>query len=199
MDKILLTVLGLSASPASNNAYALILKEVDGTRRLPIMIGAFEAQAIALEMEGVTPPRPMTHDLIKNIFDTLNLNLTEIYINDLVDGTFYAKLIFDNTIEIDCRPSDAIAIAVRCGAPIYVNSDIMYETSVSMQNEEQPPNIEEQEEDDELSFLKTKQEEKKPTNKLEQLQKELEKAISEENYEKAASIRDELKKFLESS
>ena len=91
MEKKQLVVLGLSASPGTGSAYALIMKEIDGNRRLPIIIGAFEAQAIALEMEGVEPPRPMTHDLLKKILDTFDEQLTEVYINDLKDGTFFAK------------------------------------------------------------------------------------------------------------
>jgi len=195
MEKIHLTVLGLSAAPTSNNAYALILKEVDGNRRLPIMIGAFEAQSIALEMEGVIPPRPMTHDLVKNILDSLNVSLTEVLIYDLVEGTFYAKLIFEDiAVEIDARPSDAIAIAVRLNIPIYVNSDIMEETAVNTQGEDSPPYPQE---DDNLKMIKKQGEQgKKPKNKLEQLNLDLEKAIKDENYEKAAAIRDEINKYL---
>ncbi|MCO5251492.1 MAG: bifunctional nuclease family protein [Candidatus Kapabacteria bacterium] len=196
MDKVQLVVLGLSASPASNNAYALIMKEVDGERRLPIIIGAFEAQAIALEMEGVIPPRPMTHDLIKAIVDSFDSTLTEVHINDLVDGTFYAKLIFDNDIEIDSRPSDAVALAVRYGIPVFVNADILDMTGVVPQDEELPNS-----DDDDLKFMKEPDKKSKiqPKSKVEQLQIELDKAIKEENYEKAANLRDELKRLLESS
>lgn len=196
MDKVQLVVLGLSASPASNNAYALIMKEVDGERRLPIIIGAFEAQAIALEMEGVIPPRPMTHDLIKSIVDSFDSTLTEVHINDLVDGTFYAKLIFDNDIEIDSRPSDAVALAVRYGIPVFVNADILDMTGVVPQDEELPNH-----DDDDLKFMKEPDKKTKiqPKSKVEQLQIELDKAIKEENYEKAANLRDELKRLLESS
>ncbi|MBE2188948.1 MAG: bifunctional nuclease family protein [Desulfobulbaceae bacterium] len=196
MDKVQLVVLGLSASPASNNAYALIMKEVDGERRLPIIIGAFEAQAIALEMEGVIPPRPMTHDLIKAIVDSFDSTLTEVHINDLVDGTFYAKLIFDNDIEIDSRPSDAVALAVRYGIPVFVNADILDMTGVVPQDEELPNH-----DDDDLKFMKEPDKKTKiqPKSKVEQLQIELDKAIKEENYEKAANLRDELKRLLESS
>ncbi len=197
MEKIHLTVLGLSSAPTSNNAYALILKEVDGLRRLPIMIGAFEAQSIALEMEGVIPPRPMTHDLIKNILESLNVNLTEILIYDLVEGTFYAKLIFEDiAVEIDARPSDAIAIAVRLNVPIYIYSDIMEDTALNTQNEENM-NQNNEDEDDNLKMLKKQSEvNKRPKTKLEQLNADLDKAIKDENYEKAASIRDEINKYL---
>jgi len=134
MEKIQLTVLGLSASPAGNNAYALILKEIDGRRRLPIVIGTFEAQSIALEMEGYVPPRPMTHDLLKNCLDTAGLQLEEVLINDLKEGTFYSKLVI-NGFEVDARPSDAIAMAVRYDAPIFVDETIMEEASVVPPND----------------------------------------------------------------
>lgn len=202
MEKIQLVVLGLSASPASNNAYALILKEVDGNRRLPIIIGAFEAQAIALEMEGVMPPRPMTHDLLKTIIDSLGATLNEVYINELREGTFYAKLIFESLgIELDSRPSDAIALAVRCNAPVFVNEEILNETGIVPQGDESG-NIMDEEEGD-LQFLnkedKVEETKIKPKNRLEELQMELDKAIKEEDYENAAKFRDEIKKILESS
>ena len=98
MERIQLTVLGLSASPAGNNAYALILKEIDGRRRLPIVIGTFEAQSIALEMEGYVPPRPMTHDLIKNCLDAVGLRIDEVFINELKEGTFHSKLIIGDAV-----------------------------------------------------------------------------------------------------
>ncbi len=203
MEKVQLIVLGLSASPAASNAYALILKEVEGERRLPIIIGAFEAQAIALEMEGVMPPRPMTHDLIKNLIEQFGANLSEVMINDLVDGTFYAKLIFDDLgIEIDSRPSDAIAIAVRCNAPIYVNPTILDETAILPSADDLKDSESEYEAiDDEDEFMKATKEEnvikKQPETKAEQLQAMLEKAIKDEDYEKAAQIRDEINKLRE--
>ncbi|MFP4528493.1 MAG: bifunctional nuclease domain-containing protein [Candidatus Kapaibacterium sp.] len=204
MDKIQLMVLGLSASPASNNAYALILKEVDGNRRLPIIIGAFEAQAIALEMEGVVPPRPMTHDLLKNMIDSFGSGLSEVYINELREGTFYARLIFDTTDkEIDARPSDAIALAVRCGAPIYVEESILEETGLAAESEMEEPGLEGGEEDETLEYLKRQQEKQeepeKPKSRVDHLQTQLDKAINEEDYERAADLRDEIKRLLESS
>ncbi len=196
MDKVQLVVLGLSASPASNNAYALILKEVDGNRRLPIIIGGFEAQAIALEMEGVKPPRPMTHDLVKIVLDKFGANLSEVFINDLNDGTFFAKLIFEDIgVEIDSRPSDAVAIAVRCNAPIFVASTILEETGLIPQEEE---DITEEGEEEDLEFMKQSKPQK-PKSKVEQLQEQLDKAIQSEDYERAAQLRDELKRILESS
>lgn len=198
MEKIQLMVLGLSASPASNNAYALILKEVEGNRRLPIIIGAFEAQAIALEMEGVIPPRPMTHDLLKSVIDNFGETIEEVYISELREGTFYAKLLFGaSQIEIDARPSDAIALAVRCNAPIYVNSDVMDDTAVFPQEAENNPT---EEQDDDLQFLRNKGEQQSPKkSKVEVLQSQLDKAVTDEDYERAARLRDEIKKILESS
>ena len=136
MEKIQVDILGLSTSPASGGAYALILKEVNGNRRLPIIIGAFEAQSIALEMEGIKPPRPLTHDLMKNILETMGSDLAEIVISELKDGTFFARLAFDSR-EIDARPSDAIALAVRFGAPIYVADSVMDEAGFLPDNEQQ--------------------------------------------------------------
>src|SRR5512137_2338895 len=107
MERIQVDILGLSTSPASGGAYALILKEVGGNRRLPIIIGAFEAQSIALEIEGIKPPRPLTHDLMKNILDTVGTELTEITISELREGTFFATLSLESR-ELDARPSDAI-------------------------------------------------------------------------------------------
>jgi bifunctional DNase/RNase len=198
MEKIQLMVLGLSASPASNNAYALILKEVDGNRRLPIIIGAFEAQAIALEMEGMIPPRPMTHDLLKSVIENFGEAIEEVYISELREGTFYAKILFSTSqIEIDARPSDAIALAVRCNAPIYVNSDVMDDTGVFPQEAENNP-ADEQGED--LQFLRNKGDRKSPgKSKVEMLQNQLDKAVTDEDYERAAKLRDEIKKILESS
>ncbi len=191
MEKVQVDILGLSTSPASNGAYALILKEVNGDRRLPIIIGAFEAQSIALEMEGIKPPRPLTHDLMKNIIDKMGVSLMEVIINDLRDGTFFAQLALDSPAtnhEVDSRPSDAIALAVRYGVPIFVSETVMQEAS----------------------FLPDKEaegEEKKPAEKnltkklvpkmtrLEQLRDELKDAIEKEDYERAAKLRDEIRRL----
>jgi len=187
-EKVQVDILGLSSSQSSGGAYALILKETNGSRRLPIIIGAFEAQSIALEMEGIKPPRPLTHDLMKNIIDLLGGDLIDILISELRDGTFYARINLD-TQEIDARPSDAIAIAVRYGAPIYVAEKVMTEASfVSEGGEEEktiPPNA------------KPEQEEQAnpPLSELEQLEKRLDDAIAKEDYEKAAQLRDELRKL----
>ncbi|MGB9702371.1 MAG: bifunctional nuclease domain-containing protein [Candidatus Kapaibacteriota bacterium] len=195
MDKVQVVILGISATPGGN-AFALILKELDGNRRLPIIIGAFEAQSIAFELEGVNPPRPLTHDLIKIMLDTFGYQLSEIFIDSLEEGTFHAKLIFEvEGIQIDCRPSDAIAIAIRVNAPIYVNSEILEEAGVSpLQNdpEMQMPNFQQ-------PSQKAESTPSSGNKRLDILQSQLEKAIKEENYETAAKLRDEIKKILESS
>ncbi len=191
MEKVQVDILGLSTSPASNGAYALILKEVNGDRRLPIIIGAFEAQSIALEMEGIKPPRPLTHDLMKNIIDQMGVSLMEVIINDLRDGTFFAQLELDSATinhEVDSRPSDAIALAVRYGVPIFVAETVMQEASF-------------------LPDQEAEEEEKKPAEKhppkkiipkvtrLEQLRDELKEAIEKEDYERAAKLRDDIRRL----
>ncbi len=188
VEKIQVEILGLSTSPSSGGAYALILKEVNGNRRLPIIIGAFEAQSIALEMEGIKPPRPLTHDLMKNILESLGADLSEIIISELRDGTFYAKLNFDSQ-EIDARPSDAIALAVRFGAPIFVTDKVMDEAAFLPENEEQ-----EQATGEPPASKGSGGKEGKPS-KLETLRTQLKEAIEKEDYEKAAQLRDEIRKY----
>ena len=193
MDKVQVDILGLSTNPASGGAYALILKEVNGNRRLPIIIGAAEAQSIALEMEGIKPPRPLTHDLIKNIITSFGAELSDIIIDELRDGTFYAKLNIDSQL-IDSRPSDAIALAVRYGVQIYVASAVMEEASFLPEEEEeedqqQPPASPGKKEKSKASAPAPKM------TKLEQLNVQLKEAIEKENYEKAAQLRDEIRKL----
>lgn len=189
MERIQVDILGLSTSPSAGGAYALILKEVNGLRRLPIIIGAFEAQSIALEIEGIKPPRPLTHDLIKNIIDTLGVALTDVFINELKDGTFYARLSVD-TQEIDSRPSDAIALAVRYGVPIFVSDKVMDEASF----------VPEGDEGEQGGSGSAEPAGKEPASrpklsKLEQLEHQLREAIAKEDYEQAARIRDEIHKL----
>jgi bifunctional DNase/RNase len=185
VEKIQVDILGLSTSPASGGAYALILKEVNGNRRLPIIIGAFEAQSIALEMEGIKPPRPLTHDLMKNILESVGADLSEITISELRDGTFYAKLSLDSQ-EIDARPSDAIALAVRFGVPIYVSDKVMDEAAFL-------PEAEESETPD-AGGNPPKGKEVKLT-KMEALRAQLKDSIEREDYERAAQLRDEIRKL----
>jgi hypothetical protein len=190
VEKVQVDILGLSTSPSSAGAYALILKESNGKRKLPIIIGAFEAQSIALELEGMRPPRPLTHDLLKNIIDTFAVSLNEVCISELRDGTFYAKLSVEGvseTQEIDSRPSDAIALAVRFGAPIYVEEQVLQEAGIVSEDEE--------EETEDSAKKPEEPPVKQFTTKLEQLQSALKDAIEKEDYEKAAKLRDDIRKM----
>ncbi|HPI39059.1 MAG TPA: bifunctional nuclease family protein, partial [Ignavibacteriaceae bacterium] len=126
--KVECEIVGLSSNPTAGGAFALLLKEVYGNRQLPIIIGQFEAQAIAMELEGIKPPRPLTHDLIKSIIENAGASITEILISELRENTFIAKIVLEMsslTNEVDARPSDAIAIALRARAPIYVAESVM--------------------------------------------------------------------------
>jgi uncharacterized protein len=191
VDKVQVDILGLSTTPASGGAYALILREVNGNRRLPIIIGASEAQSIALEMEGIKPPRPLTHDLMKNIIASFGAELAEILIDDLRDGTFYAKLSIDSQM-IDSRPSDAIALAVRYGVQIFVASNVMDEAGFVPEEEDEEPQP-----GPSAPPSKSKHTPQQPPRmtRLEELNQQLLEAIEKENYEKAASLRDEIRKL----
>ncbi|MFM8569727.1 MAG: bifunctional nuclease domain-containing protein [Candidatus Kapaibacterium sp.] len=212
MSKVQLEILGLSASQASNGTYALILKESKGTRRLPIVIGANEAQAIAIELEGIEAQRPMTHDLLKNILVKLNASLKEVCIVDMRDSTFYASLTIDGIDEeVDARPSDAIALAVRFDAPIYIMESILAEAGFYPQNEdseEGEADGEGEETESELMRLLQMQKADENATQLElplneddigslsraqQLPILLARAIKAEDYEEAARLRDEMK------
>jgi bifunctional DNase/RNase len=191
VEKIQVDILGLSTSPSSGGAYALILKESSGNRRLPIIIGAFEAQSIALEMEGIKPPRPLTHDLMKNILETLGADLEEIVISELRDGTFFAKLNFDSQ-EIDARPSDAIALAVRFGAPIFVSDKVMDEAAFVPEEEEQEAGAASESSTGTTPAPRSKE---NKLTKLEALRAQLNEAVEREDYERAAKFRDEIRKL----
>lgn len=183
-------ILGLSTSPSSGGAYALILTEAEGLRRLPIIIGSFEAQAIALELENIKPPRPMTHDLLKNVVINLDARINHILINELSEGTFYAKIILDRgdqAFEVDARPSDAIALAVRFGSKIYVEEKILKEAGIRTDLEISDSKKSTSEEKGEAG--------EKEMSKLEKLEIDLHTAIETENYEKAAKLRDQIQKM----
>lgn len=199
-DNIQVEIFGLSLSSSlSGGGYAIILKEIDGDRRLPIIIGQFEAQAIALQLEGIIPPRPLTHDLLKNVIELFGYNVDYILINELRDSTFFAKIKLDSdSIEdIDARPSDAIALALKSSAPIYVASYILDEIGFI-------PDKEEAEKQNGTDDEQRPSEEKEPVSedskhnrekKLLRLKKDLDDAVSKEDYETAASLRDEIKKL----
>jgi len=188
LQNVEMDILGLSTSPSSGGAYALILNEKDGGRRLPIIIGTFEAQAIALELESIKPPRPMTHDLLKNIIMSFDSAVDYVLINELSEGTFFAKLVFtrdDEKIEIDARPSDAIAVAIRFGASIFVHKSVLDEAG-----------IESAEEKGKTSTAQTvKSSETSELSGIEKLEQDLQMAVETENYEKAAKLRDQIKRL----
>ncbi len=199
MKKVKLDIVGLSYSQTQSGAYALVLGEVNGRRRLPIIIGAFEAQAIAIEIEKMSPTRPLTHDLFKSFAQAYQVEITEILIYNLVDGVFFAKLMCNKDgeqIEIDARTSDAIAIAVRFNAVIYTYEFILASAGIVIEGND-------------FLFLENMESITNPSAteethstpeavsgfqslSLEELQQKLEKALSEEAYEKAARIRDEI-------
>ncbi|HSP86598.1 MAG TPA: bifunctional nuclease family protein [Ignavibacteriaceae bacterium] len=192
MQKIQCEILGLSSSPSTGGAYAILLKEVNGTRRLPIIIGAFEAQAIALEIEGIKPPRPLTHDLLKQIIDNLGATITEVVIDELRENTFYAKIILEVsalTNEIDARPSDAIALAVRAQAPIFVSESVM-EVAAFIPSEEGEKDTEEASTEEKPEKIPNTKE-----AKIAALQNKLREAIDAEEYERAARIRDDIQRL----
>ncbi len=204
MSKVQVDILGLSINPNSQRAYALLLREVGGSRKLPIVIGEPEAQAIANELEGIRPQRPMTHDLLCNIIEALGASVREIVIHAIKDGTFYASIIFEySDIEIDARPSDAIALAVRCNAPMYIDDAILEESALSPEEiqETEEDNSEEStqgdEEFEETSTRKTvsRDQLELPLTERQRLEQELDQAIKVEDYEAAARIRDSLRKL----
>jgi len=194
MSKIKLNVLGLSYSQTQTGAYALVLSEENGERRIPIIIGGFEAQAIAIELEGLKPPRPLTHDLFKDFAKSFEIEVTEVNIYKLEEGVFFSELICKNhnkTLNIDARTSDAIAIAIRFKCPIFTTSDIIAKAGIVLDMDRQL--LTEQEPSLNKSSNETSGDSFKKMN-LEQLSEMLNNAIKEEDYEKASKIRDEINK-----
>lgn len=192
MDRIRLEILGMSYSQSQSGAYALILGEMEGKRRLPIIIGGFEAQAIAIELEKMKPARPLTHDLLKSVAIAFNITVTQVIINKFFEGVFYAQLVCDNgkqVIEIDSRTSDAVAIAIRFGCPIYTYENIMSAAGILIQDD----NIQHAAGDDDL-FGAESNENPYEQHSLKELQDMIQKAIENEEYEKASAIRDEIKR-----
>jgi len=204
MGKIKLNVLGISYSQTQSGAYALVLSEEEGNRRIPIIVGGFEAQAIAIELEGLAPPRPLTHDLFKNFASSYGIRIIEVNIHKLEDGVFFANILCDdgdNQITMDARTSDAIALALRFQCPIYTTEEIIdkagivldFEKGTGMEGESGPKETK-------------KSREKQPRKtggstsgnlaelSVDELKKILADAIAKEDYEKASEIRDELKR-----
>jgi len=193
MDKIKLKVHGISYSQTQTGAYALILAEDKGERRIPIIIGGFEAQAIAIELEGLKPPRPLTHDLFVNFADAYNINIIDITISRLEEGIFYSEITCDNgnsRIKIDARTSDSIALALRFKCPIYATPDVMEKAGIELETE----SAEEREAGvSKKNLSREEQKEKYAPKTLEELKQMLNEAIEKENYELASELRDEIK------
>ena len=190
-DKVKLSILGISFSQVQAGAYALIFAEENGIRRLPIVIGTPEAQSIAIVMENMKPPRPLSHDLIFNIFSELSIELVEVFIYKFEDGAFFAELLLNqNGVEyrIDSRTSDAVAIALRTNSPVYTTETIMQNMAIVFDEKDvlQGP-IEEEEEKGKSDSPITKEIE------IDALKLRLEEAIKSENYELATKLRDEIK------
>ena len=191
MEKIKLEIAGLSYSQTQSGAYALVLSESNGKRRLPIIIGGFEAQAIAIELEKMTPSRPLTHDLFKNFAEEFKINIVEVVIYNLVEGIFFAKLICEQDgkeIEIDSRTSDAIALAVRFECNIYTYEFVLSSAGIILDDEEldEGEGVEEE--------IKVEEITNSPVERmtLTELNQQLKEAIENEDYEAASNIRDEI-------
>lgn len=193
MEKIELKIIGLSYSQTQSGAYALVLSEKEGSRRLPIIIGGFEAQSIAIELENMKPSRPLTHDLFKSFSESFQILIKEVVIYNLIEGVFYSKLVCDKDgeeVEIDARTSDAIAIGIRCECPVYTFEHILSSAGIQLEDEMEEPR----------PVPADEKEEPKPAgNELssmsdEELNKLLQEAIEKEDYERASDIRDELNK-----
>ena len=201
MGKIKLNVLGISYSQTQSGAYALVLSEEDGNRRIPIIVGGFEAQAIAIELEGLAPPRPLTHDLFKDFAQSYGIRIIEVNIHKLEDGVFFASILCDNgdiQITLDARTSDAIALALRFKCPIYTTNDIVEKAGIVLDFEKGS--------DLESPVIPKEKEVEAPPEKrkkrsilpdlsetpMDELRSLLADAVSKEDYEQASEIRDEI-------
>ena len=197
MDKIKLNVLGISYSQTQSGAYALVLTEENGDRRIPIIVGGFEAQSIAIQLEGLHPPRPLTHDLFLNFAKSFSIKLIEVNIYKLEEGVFYSKLTCDNgkkKLDIDARTSDAIALALRFKCPIYTTDEIMNRSGIVIDFDKEPKTVENTFSESEPEKEETPSRSELKNYDLEELNKLLGEAISNEDYEKASEIRDEIKR-----
>ncbi|TAL61958.1 MAG: hypothetical protein EPN88_14200 [Bacteroidetes bacterium] len=192
MKRIKLKVMGISYSQTQSGAYALILIEENGERRIPIIIGGFEAQAIVIKLENLDPPRPLTHDLFKKFADEFNISITEVMIYKLEEGVFFSKLVCSNgekEYSIDSRTSDAVAIALRFGCPIFITEDILEKAGITIN-----PTDAEISTANEVDSLFETERTKYGTHTDEELYKMIDEAVKTEDYERAAAIRDEIEK-----
>ncbi len=193
VEKIKLEILDLSPSQVQAGSFTLILAEENGNRRLPIIIGMFEAQAIAIEMENITPTRPLTHDLFKSFSKSFDFMVEEIQISDISEGVFYSKIVCTDGIRqknIDARPSDAIAIALRFNAPLYTTEYVLKEAGISTDE----ARVADPDTGGEARAVNVKSKQDLVSYSVEELKKMLEEALASEEYEKAAKIRDEIER-----
>lgn len=193
MQKIRLNILGLSVSQTQSGAYALVLAEENGERRIPIIIGPVEAQAIAIQLEGLTPPRPLTHDLVKNMALAFDIALLEVIIYKLEEGIFYSELLCEmdgKEIKIDSRTSDAVALALRFRCPIFTSEEILKKAGIVLEMEDDQSPVRSVI-DDEIEIPESSTYGQYTSGELREM---LNEAIQNEDYEKASSIRDEIKK-----
>ena len=202
MGKIKLNVLGISYSQTQSGAYALVLSEEEGSRRIPIIVGGFEAQAIAIELEGLTPPRPLTHDLFKNFSDSYGIRILEVNIHKLEEGVFFANILCDNgdqQMTLDARTSDAIALALRFKCPIFTTEEIVekagivldFEKGSGLEPSDDPETTEEMVEAPEKPGKRTIHHDISESS-MEELKTLLADAVAKEDYERASKIRDEI-------
>lgn len=194
MKRVKLKVLGISYSQTQSGAYALILVEENGERRVPIIIGGFEAQAIVIKLENLEPPRPLTHDLFRNFAAKFNISIIEVMIYKLEEGVFYSRLLCNNgekEISIDSRTSDAVALALRFGCPIYTTEEILNKAGITVTPAGMEPEADADTDSDTLYEAGSS---KYKTYSDEELFRMIDEAVKTEDYERAASIRDELEK-----
>ena len=195
MKKVKLNILGLSYSQTQTSAYALVLSEADGNRRIPIIIGAVEAQAIAIQLEGLKPPRPLTHDLFLNVALAFDIEITEVFIHKLEEGIFYAEIVCEqgsNRIRVDSRTSDAIALALRFECSIFTTEEILEKAGIIMEFDDAGDLHEDGVSESNKSQKSTEGQTRYADYSLEELKELLSEAIADEDYEKASKIRDEI-------
>lgn len=192
--KIKLEIVGLSYSQTQTGAYALVLGEVGAKRRLPVIIGNFEAQAIAIELESMKPSRPLTHDIFKSFAESFNVSIKEVIIYNLVEGVFYAKIICESNgkeVEIDARTSDAIALAVRFKCEVFTYEFILEKAGIILEEDQEITSVDD---DDEEDLEEVDEPRSINDMSLDELEQMIEEAISNEDYERASKIRDEINK-----
>jgi uncharacterized protein len=206
MDKIKLNVLGISYSQTQSGAYALVLAEETGDRRIPIIIGGFEAQAIAIQLEGLKPPRPLTHDLFLSFATSFGISIIEVIIYKLEEGVFYSKLVCEDgekTLAVDARTSDAIALALRFKCPIFTTEDILAKSGIVLEIEKEDPQKSSMQNPDfgepVIPKPPRKESEELKSFSLDELKEMLQDAVKHEDYERASDIRDEINKRKKSS